>query len=282
MNGNVKSQIDIQGHRGCRGLYPENSLPAFKKAIELGVNTLEIDVAITKDNEVVISHEPFMSRTICHNPLGTEIPRSMDMKYNLYQMTHQEIKQFDCGSKAHPSFPNQVKLKTYKPLLTELFALVKLMSSTVRINIEIKSKPDYYGIYTPHPKVYVQIILKEINEHNMFSNVNLQSFDLAILEEIKKQAPKMKVALLIDEDEVIEVKLSQLSYRPEIISPYYKLLNNAMIKEYQSKGFLIIPWTVNTKKDMLQMLQWKVDGIITDYPDQLQEAILNRGYQQGY
>jgi glycerophosphoryl diester phosphodiesterase len=275
MSDKVKLQIDIQGHRGCRGLYPENSLPVFKKAIELGVNTIEIDIAITKDKEVVISHEPFMSRTICSNPFGHKIPEAMDMKYNLYQMTHQEIKKFDCGSKMHPSFPVQLKLETYKPLLSELFELVKMMASNVRINIEIKSKSAYYGIFTPYPNEYVHIILEEINERNMFSRVNLQSFDLEILEEIKKQAPSMKVALLIDEDEVIEMKLRQLSYRPEIISPYYKLLDTSIVNEYQSKNHLVIPWTVNTKKDMLKMLQWHVDGIITDYPDQLIELVSN-------
>ncbi|WP_439151657.1 glycerophosphodiester phosphodiesterase family protein [Winogradskyella sp.] len=282
MSCSTKSQIDIQGHRGCRGLFPENSLTAFKKAIELGVHTLELDIAITKDNQVVVSHEPFISRTICYNPSGEEIPEAMDMKYNLYQMTHKEIKQFDCGSKTHPSYPEQKKLKTYKPLLAEVFQLTKAMHSDVRFNIEIKSKPEYYGIYTPHPKANVRIVLDEIIENEMFNRVNLQSFDLVILEEIKKQSPKMKVALLIHEGETIKEKLSQLSYQPEIISPCYKLLNLNIISEYQSKDYLIIPCTVNTKEDMEQMLKWHVDGIISDYPDQLLEMVLNQGYQQTY
>jgi glycerophosphoryl diester phosphodiesterase len=270
MSCNTKSQIDIQGHRGCRGLLPENTLPAFEKAIDLGVNTLELDIAITKDNEVVVSHEPFMSRTICFNPDGNEIPEAMDMKHNLYKMTHQEIKQFDCGTKFHPSYPNQKKLKTYKPLLSEVFELAKTKNSDVNFNIEIKSKPQYYGIYTPHPEDYVKIVLDEVIENNMFNYVNLQSFDIAILEEIKKQSSKMKVALLIDEDEMIEIKLKKLSYKPEIISPYFKLLtSHDIIYDYQKKGYQIIPWTVNEKQDMFKMLRWNVDGIITDYPDRL-------------
>ncbi len=269
MSCNIEKQLDIQGHRGCRGLYPENSLPAFDKAIELGVTTLELDIAITKDNEVVVSHEPFMSRTICFNPEGDEIPEDMDMKYNLYEMTHNEIKQFDCGTKLHPTYPDQKKLKTYKPLLSEVFELAKTKNPDIKFNIEIKSKPEYYGIYTPQPDEYVKIVLDEIEESGLFSNVNLQSFDLVILEEIKKQSPKMPVALLVDEDETIATKLEKLSYKPEIISPYFKLLTSEIINEYHAQNYLIIPWTVNEVQDLLKMLRWNVDGIITDYPDRL-------------
>ncbi|WP_282040616.1 glycerophosphodiester phosphodiesterase family protein [Winogradskyella flava] len=273
MRRNSEKQIEVQGHRGCRGLLPENSLPAFEKAIDLGVHTLELDIAITKDNEVIVSHEPFMSRTICFNPDGTEIPEAMDMKHNLYHMTHEEIKEFDCGSKFHPSYPDQEKLKTHKPLLSEVFNLIKKKNPSIRLNIEIKSKIAYYGVYTPYPKDYVEIVLNEINEYRMFNNVNLQSFDLAILEEIKIQSPKMKVALLVDEDGDIKSKLKALSYNPEIISPYYKLLNRDIISAYQTKGFLIIPWTINQKEDLKQMIDWSVDGIITDYPNLLIEML---------
>jgi glycerophosphoryl diester phosphodiesterase len=266
MSCNSEKQIDIQGHRGCRGLFPENSLPAFEKAIDLGVNTLELDIAITKDSEVVVSHEPFMSRTICYNPEGEVIDESMDMKFNLYQMTHQEIKQFDCGSKFHPDYPNQKKVRTYKPLLAEVFELVKSKNSVARFNIEIKSKPEYYGIYTPHPQAYVKLVLEVIKKHDMLSRVNLQSFDLEILKEIHRQDPKMKVALLVDGDETIEGKLKALSFMPEIISPYFELLNADIVKDYQAQGFQIIPWTINQESDMKRMITWKVDGIITDYP----------------
>lgn len=269
MSCNIEKQLDIQGHRGCRGLYPENSLPAFDKAIEHGVTTLELDIAITKDKKVVVSHEPFMSRTICFNPEGDEIPEDMDMKYNLYEMTHNEIKQFDCGTKFHPTYPDQKKLKTYKPLLSEVFELAKTKNPDIKFNIEIKSKPEYYGIYTPQPDEYVKIVLDEIEESGLFSNVNLQSFDLVILEEIKKQSPIMPVALLVDEDETIVTKLEKLSYKPEIISPYFKLLTSEIINEYHAQNYLIIPWTVNEEQDLLKMLRWNVDGIITDYPDRL-------------
>ncbi len=268
-----QERIDIQGHRGCRGLFPENSLPAFEKAIDLGVNTLELDIVISKDKKVVISHEPFMNPLICYDLKGESIPDSLEAHYNLYQMDYDEIKQFDCGSKFYPTYPNQEKLKTYKPLLSEVFDLVKVKHSDVKFNIEIKSEPNYYRIFTPEPKAYVALVLDEIKKNGMLNRVNLQSFDLAILEEINKQSPKMKVALLVEDNETIEQKLDELSYQPEIISPYFKLLTSESVKDYQSKGYQIIPWTINDEKDMKQMIAWNVDGIITDYPDKLVEIL---------
>ena len=275
MSCNSKKQIDVQGHRGCRGLLPENSLPAFEKAIDLGVHTLELDIAITKDRKVVVTHEPYMNPVICKNPNGEDIPEALGTTYNLYKMDYEEIKKFDCGSKIHPTYPDQKKIKTYKPLLSEVFDLVKSKNADVRFNIEVKSEPEYYGIFTPQPKAYVELVLDEIIKNDMFNGVNLQSFDLKILEEIKKQSPKMKVALLIEEDEVIDDKLKSMSYQPEIISPYFKLLTAETIKAYQKQGFHIIPWTVNNEEDMKQMILLQVNGIITDYPNRLLEILKN-------
>ncbi|ULC58987.1 glycerophosphodiester phosphodiesterase [Flaviramulus sp. BrNp1-15] len=272
MNCN-KTEVDIQGHRGCRGLLPENSLPAFKKAIELGVNTLEMDLAISRDHKVVVSHEPFISRTYCLDLNGEAISKEDDLKYNLYQMDYDSIKLFDCGSKFHKRFPNQEKIKIYKPLLSEVFSLSDEINPEIKYNIEIKAKPEYDNIYTPTPKEFVSLVLNEIEKYEVFERTNLQSFDIRILEEIKRQAPKMKVALLIDENELIDIKLKELSFKPEIISPYYKLLTKAKVKSYQNENYKVIPWTVNKIKDIHLMLDFKVDGIITDYPDKLISVI---------
>ncbi|WP_257018499.1 glycerophosphodiester phosphodiesterase [Winogradskyella pacifica] len=273
MSCNSKKQIDIQGHRGCRGLLPENSLPAFEKAIDLGVHTLELDIVISKDHKVVVSHEPYMNPIICLNPDGDVLPDNSEKDYNLYHMNYDEIKQFDCGSKFHPTYPQQEKLKTYKPLLSEVFDLVKAKDSDVKFNIEIKSETSYYGVFTPQPKAYVKLVLNEIEKNDMLNRVNLQSFDVVILEEIKKQSPKMEVALLVEDNETIDVKLEELSFKPEIISPYFKLLTAESVKAYQDQGFKVIPWTINATEDMKLMQSWAVDGIITDYPDQLIEIL---------
>ena len=261
--------IDIQGHRGCRGLLPENSLPAFKKAIELGVHTLEFDIAVTKDKEVIVSHEPFMSRTICKLPNGEAIPLEQDKMHNLYEMTFDSIKQYDCGTKFHPRHPNQELLSVHKPLMREVFEMAEKENPNIKYNIEFKTRLEYDDIYTPVPHVFVALVLEELRVNKVEDRVNLQSFDLRILEEIKSQNPNIKVALLVNNDEDIEIKLNQLSYIPEIISPYFKLLNKENVETYQNKGFKVIPWTVNEVSDMKLMISYGVDGIITDYPDQL-------------
>ncbi len=269
MSCNTNTTIGVQGHRGCRGLLPENSLPAFEKAVALGVNTLELDLAISKDKQVVVSHEPFMSRFYCLKPNGEEISINQDLAFNFYEMDYDSIKLFDCGTKQHPRFPQQKNMKTYKPLLSEVFKLSDALNSEIRYNIEIKAKPEYDNIYTPEPKEYVALVLKVIDEYNIGERCNLQSFDVRILEEIKRQAPSMTQALLVDENEVIADKLNALSFKPEIISPYFQLLTKDVVAQYQKEGYSIIPWTVNEKEDMHTVISYGVNSIITDYPDVL-------------
>ncbi|RCW91630.1 glycerophosphoryl diester phosphodiesterase [Winogradskyella arenosi] len=269
MGCNSEKNIDVQGHRGCRGLMPENTLEAFTTAIDLGVETLELDIVISKDRKVVVSHEPYMNPVICLSPEGTELPEDSKSDYNLYEMDYKQIKAFDCGNKLHPTYPNQEKFKAYKPLLSEVFELIKTKASNVKVNIEIKSVPSYYNVFTPQPEAYVALVLEVIEAHQMEDRVNLQSFDSAILEAVKVQAPQMPMALLVDGNEDIDAKLEQLTFHPEIISPYFKLLSAENVSAYQAQGYKVIPWTVNSKADMVQMQAYQVDGIITDYPDVL-------------
>lgn len=269
MSCQTKQNIDVQGHRGCRGLMPENSLQAFEKAIDLGVHTLELDLAVSKHKQVVVSHEPFISRLYCLDASSNEIPDSDDKKYNLYQMDYAEIKTFDCGTKFHPNYPQQEKLKVYKPLLKEVFEVALAKNPKIKFNIELKAKPEYDNVFTPEPDEFVKLVLNVIEEYDVSNQSNLQSFDLRILEETHKQNPNMKVALLVDENETIESKLNAMSFKPQIISPYFKLLDSAKVKNYQKENFQNIPWTVNEVEDMKRMINYGVDGIITDYPNVL-------------
>ena len=269
MSCHSKPTIEVQGHRGCRGLLPENSLPAFDKAIEIGVHTLELDLVVSKDGIVVVSHEPYMSRTICQKPDGSEILFEEDRLYNLYQLTFEEIQTFNCGTKYHDRFPNQQLIKAAKPSLAQVFELAEAQNPNIKYNIEIKAQPDYDNIFTPEPAEFVRLVLEQINKYDVFERTNLQSFDLRILEEVKRQAPTMPVAVLIDGNEVIIEKTNNLSFKPEIISPYFQLLNQKEVKMFQSVGFQVIPWTVNDVSDMRRMIDYGVDAIITDYPDRL-------------
>lgn len=275
MNFNSTRTIDIQGHRGCRGLLPENSLPGFEKAIALGVHTLELDVVISKDKQVVISHEPYLNHEIALDLNGAPISRAEETSFNLYNMTYDTIKQYDCGTKAHPRFPDQERLKVYKPLLEELFKLVATKYPQIKYNIEIKSLPEYYEIFSPAPEEFVRLVLKVLRDAGVKEKTRLQSFDINILETLKKQDPKIEVSLLVHEYESIQQKLRRLSYRPDVISPYFKLLNSDIVSNYQEQGYKIIPWTVNTVNNLKNMIRYQVDGIITDYPNRLVALLKN-------
>lgn len=268
-----KPVVDIQGHRGCRGLFPENTLIAFENAVKMGVHTLELDLAVSKDGIVVVSHEPFMSQTICSKPNGEPITQAEDMQYNLYQMTFDSIQQFDCGLLKHPNFPEQIKVVATKPSLTSVLAMAESLNPNIKYNIELKADPNYDDIFTPKPAVFVNLVLEVIQKHAVVERTNLQSFDLRILEEIKRQSPTMKVAVLIDDSESIWKKTASLSFKPEIVSPYYKLLDAKTVENLKADNFQVIPWTVNSIKDMQQMIDFGVNGIITDYPDRLVQLL---------
>ena len=262
--------MDIHGHRGCRGLHPENSLPAFKKALDLKLSTLELDVVISKDHKVVVSHEPFMNHEIALDPSGNNIPQHDEKSFNLYAMTYDTIKSYDCGSKTHERFPFQKNEKVYKPLLTQVIDLAEERShQKIRYNIEIKSMPEYDDVYSPKVSVFVDLVIEIIENQGIHDRVTLQSFDLRALEFINKKKLGVRIALLIDKTERMDSKLKKLSFQPDIISPHFKLLTREIVLEYQNRGFQVIPWTVNKRADIVSMLRFNVDGIISDFPDRV-------------
>lgn len=263
-----KYSFDLQGHRGARGLLPENTLLAFQKAIDIGVNTLELDVVISKDSLVVVSHEAYMNPKICLDATGNKI--SNKKAFNLYEMNYKEIKAFDCGSLPHPDFPNQKQEKSYKPLLTEVIKLVETNSTAgkfVNLNIELKSSRQTDGVYHPEPNVFVNLVIETILKESFpLEKVSLQSFDVHILRYIIDNYPDIAVAYLV-EDGQLENNLETLGRIPHIYSPNYKSLDSLQIQKAHDKEIKIIPWTVNDKNDMQELLSIGVDGIITDYPN---------------
>lgn len=266
------------GHRGCRGLYPENTILSFQKTIELGVDAIELDVVISKDYQVVVSHEPFMSSVTCLKPDGNEITSLEDKLYNLFEMNYTEIQQFDCGLKRHPKFPSQLKFALQKPLLSHVIdeceAFVKLKNrSSISYIIEIKSKPDWVNQFYPIPQKYVEVLLQTLKEYKLKDRLILKSFDVNISNEIKKQAPQFIQSVLVNVKEKIANKLQLLNFKPEIIGPHFKMLERQTINSYQKKGYQIFPWTINEIADIKRFISYGVDGIITDYPNRLRVLI---------
>jgi len=270
-------KIDIQGHRGGRGLWPENSTYGFLKATDLKVTTLEMDVVVSKDNHVVVSHDHVFNPEICKSKYDNRLESVEESA--IYKLDYSEIKEYDCGSSPHSRFPNQEKVATYKPLLKDVIREASARcdenkQAQVFYNIEIKSRPEYDGSLQPEtPEEYVKLVLDTLTPLLDYSRFTIQSFDTRILEAIEKYDSKVRLVYLVEETELSLDFLDNLSFSPEVISPDFNLLNEELIKAYQEKGLKVIPWTVNESSDMKRMLAWGVDGIISDYPDRLIEVV---------
>lgn len=275
---NMLITFDKQGHRGCRGIMPENTIPAMLKAVELGVTTLEMDIVFTKDSVAILSHEPFFNHEITTGPGGKYIDEKDERKYNIYQMGYKETQQYDVGLKPHPRFASQQKVKTTKPSLAALIDSVELYLSInnlpkVDYNIETKTSPATDNIYHPAPEEFVAQLMKLIKSKGIENRVIIQSFDFRTLQVLHKHYPAVRTAMLIEDYDkrTLAKQLKALGFTPTIYSPAYKFANKEMVEACHSKKIKIIPWTVNDKATIDALKLLGVDGIISDYPNLLAE-----------
>jgi len=264
-------QIDIQGHRGARGILPENSIPGFLAALDSGATTIEIDVVVSKDGLIVVSHEPYMNHKICLNKEGNRINKSEEKEHNIYQYNYEEVEKFDCGSIGNSDFPEQQKIKVSKPLLSEVIKTVEkhIKNYTlfeVDYNIDIKSGRSTDNINHPPTREFCDLIYELIDAYLPWERVNVQSFDFRVLKYWHQQYPGVRLAVLIANIKSIDTNLANLGFKPEIYSPHFRLLNKRKVRNLHKRGLKVIPWTVNDAKQMKKIMGWGVDGIITDYP----------------
>lgn len=270
--GTFAQTFSIEGHRGARGYVPENTIPSFLKALELGADTLELDVVVSKDNKIVVSHDPWFVSSISTKPDGTAITADKEKDFSIYKMDYAEVKKFDVGIIGNKDFPQQEKMKAYKPLLSEVFKAIKNYAKknklkTFRFNIEIKSNPVWDNVFTPTPEVFAKMVYDEILKSKMQNNVIVQSFDPRQLQELRKLPVKLPLALLVGNKDGIEKNLEKLGFNPDTYSPHFGLVDEATINYVQKNKIKIVPWTVNEIADLEKMKKFKLDGIITDYPD---------------
>lgn len=266
--------FDKQGHRGCRGLMPENTVLAMLHALQLGVTTLEMDVVITKDKKVVLSHEPFFNHDISTKPGGSVVLPTEEKGLNIYKMNYEEVKQFDVGLKPHPRFPLQQKMAAYKPLLSDLLDSVQqYMVSAKRplpfFNIETKCLSATDNLYHPEPAEFVELLMAVIKEKEIEDRVIIQSFDFRTLQYLHQKYPHIKTAILIEDFDKrgIEKQIEALGFQPAIYSPHFSLVNEKLLAYCHQRAIKVIPWTVNKKEEIERLKKMGVDGIITDYPN---------------
>lgn len=267
----------IEGHRGTRGLMPENTIPAMIKAVDVGANILEVDVQISKDRQVVVAHDPKINPAITLLPNGEEIPEEDAKEYILHQMDYADIRRFDVGSKFNPGFPEQQKVKVHMPLLGELIDSVEEYTAAKGLpkmiyNIEIKADPAHDGLYQPVPAELVKLVMDVVNEKKIGNRFYVQSFDVRQIQEVHRQYPQVIIGFLTsDKNATLEENISRIGFLPQLYSPHYKLVTSGLIEECHRQGMKLVPWTVNSPEEMRRLQQMGVDGIITDYPNLLTE-----------
>jgi len=272
---NTVKEFDLQGHRGYRGLYPENSTIGFLKSLDVGVNTIELDVVISKDKHVVVSHEPWISKNICIDQNGNRIINDKE-NFNIYSMEYNEIKKFDCGIIGNEKFPNQKKISVFKPTLSYITKIIENYIKEkgykpVNYNIEIKSSNKTDLIFHPDVKEFSELVVNNIKNNKILERTTIQSFDFRVLKYINKNYPEIGLSVLVSENYDPQKNLDDLSFLPDIYSPNYKFINKEDLEYLKKKKIKIIPWTVNSYSDIAKILNLGVDGIISDYPERVLE-----------
>ena len=260
----AQNTIRVIGHRGCRGVMPENTISGFQRAFEDGADGIEWDVVVNGEGKLVVSHEPYFHKDFCLEKNGETITN--EKKYNIYEMTQKEIEAFDCGSKTHNNFPEQKKFKATKPLLKEVVELLPVQAYGKLILFEIKSDEPEYGISQPFPEDYVDLILAEVEAYK-FTNIVYMSFDKNIIEALHKKAPELRLAYLTYlPSKSAKSYLKELSFKPFAIGMFHLTINKRKLKQLRSNNVQVYAWTVNESKTAHNMMDLGIDAIITDYP----------------
>jgi glycerophosphoryl diester phosphodiesterase len=277
-NNMITKTFDIEGHRGCRGLMPENTIPAFLKAMDLKVNTLEMDLAITADKQVIVSHEPYFRAGISMDPNGIPITKEDQLNHNMYQMTYDSIKKYDVGTLPDSNHPDRANVAAYRPLFSEVVRTVKEYCTQhdrglPDFNIEIKREPQYDNLYHPAVEEFVDLVLAQVDQLGISDQTIIQSFDLESLQITKQKSPNLRLALLIENEDSPQVNVEKLGFIPEIYSCYFKLIDQSLMDYCKINNIAVIPWTVNKNEDIKAMIDMGVDGIISDYPNRVIEIL---------
>lgn len=254
VSGAFAQTIQVHGHRGARAMRPENTLPAFEYAIAQGVDALELDMAVTRDGVIVVSHDPELRAPVCTGPRDRAV---------IHELTLAEVRQWDCGAKQNPLFATQQPVPgTKMPTLEEVFALAP--KGKFLFNIETKSFPQRPEV-TPPPKEFAKLVLALIRKHHLESRVVLQSFDFRTLHAMKELAPEIKLSALYTGPPRSFVEIGKEA-GAQIVSPEFKLVTADEVKAAHAAGLEVLPWTANKPEDWERLAAAGVDGIISDDP----------------
>jgi glycerophosphoryl diester phosphodiesterase len=290
--------FDLQGHRGARGLAPENTLPAFERALAIGVTTLELDVGVTADGVVVVAHDPYLNPLITRDAGGQWLPGSkgpLIHALSLAQLQTYDVGRIQPGTAYATTFGTQQPVDgTRIPTLAALFERIKLLgAANVRFNIETKLSPEQPDD-TVSPQRLTEALLQVVRDAGMLTRVTIQSFDWRTLQIVQRLEPSLPTVYLSVQGAnssnitggawTAGFKIAEHASLPAMVkaaggavwSPNGGALTQALVQQAQALGLKVIPWTINQPADMERLIGWGVDGMITDYPDRLREVMRQR------
>lgn len=267
------------GHRGTRGLMPENTIEAMKKAIDLGCNTIEFDIHISKDGQVIVYHDDSFNPDYTLLSNAEEFTKEDRKKYTFYQMNYADIRKFIIGKKKYSAFPQQQQMACYTPLLSELIDAVETYTKTKKLPevnylIEIKSNPLTDGFEQPVPEILVDRMMSVLDTKKLGKRFIVQSFDIRPLKVMHQKYPKVALGFLTGDGKIsMSENLANMGFNPDFYNPHYGMVTSQLIDSCHLKGMLVAPWTVNELTDMQKLKELGVDGIITDYPNYFSDLL---------
>ena len=274
-------QLVVQAHRGGAALYPENTVPAMINAVKIGVRTLELDLQVTKDCHVVVSHDPFVNSTKGLYPNGDRITKDYEDSLLIFSMTYDSLRRYDVGSLNNSCYPRRTNLKCAIPTLSDLIDCVETYTSSIGkspvcYNIEIKSSTENDGIKTPDYKTFCDLTMEVLKEKKLKNRLCIQSFDPRSLNYIHQKFPSVILSYLVeDRGKSVADFLSELDFIPEIISPDHSIVDKEFVSAAHARNLKVIPWTVDKKDEVLRLNELGVDEIITNEPDSVLSWIYN-------
>ena len=274
--GPKKPFIDVQAHRGGAGLMPENTIPAMKNALDLDVNTLEFDLQLSQDRQVVVSHDNYFHPRYSTRPDGTLIQASDPREY-LYTMPYDSIAKYDVGLRPVDRWPTQEKMAVVKPLASDLIDFAEgYAKKPVNYNIEIKSWPGVgEGLLWPDYQTFCDVCIPLLLSKNLGDRLIVQCFDTRSLEYIHQKWPEVILSFLTEPEEGTDVEaiLSKLSFQPQWWSPESSEVTPENVAWCHAHGIGVVPWTVDDPEEMQRLVDCGVEAIISNYPDVLIKVV---------
>lgn len=263
------AEILVHGHRGARARMPENTIPAFEYAIGVGVDVLELDLAVTKDDVLVVSHDSFLHAPTCKGPVE---------KAAIRDLTLAEVRRWDCGSVPNPQFPDQKRIPgTRMPTLDEVFSLAS--RGRFEFNVETKISPAHPEL-SASPERFAELLVQAIGKHKLIPRVIVQSFDYRTLVAIRKLNPEIRLSALFTMTGDSYFDVSKRAANAEFVSPIVNDVTAAKVKAAHAEGLIVEPWTANTTSEWDRLIGMEVDAIITDDPGALIAHLKKRGLRK--